>query len=128
MLTIYNNATLDTALATPLNDTCRELIGRIASDAQASDLWDLTCIIVIEPDDAEGELESTLGFDPLTGPLRVHDEPFVPYWAWLERHADHFEMLITAGDEGFAYFVLIPDADRSGLSALCRAHSEKVEF
>ncbi len=128
MINIYDDATLEAALATPLNDTCRELVCRIASDAKASDLWHLTCILVIDFDDAAGELESTLGFDPLTGPLHVHGEPFVPYWAWLERHADHFEMLITAGDEGFATFVLIPDADRSGLSALCRAHSETVEF
>ena len=128
MLTIYDDATLEAATATPLNDTCRELIGRIASDAQVSDLWHLTCIVVLELADAEGELESTLGFDPLTGPLYVEGETFVPYWAWLERHADHFEMLITAGDEGFAYFVLIPEIDGNRLAALCRTQVGTVEF
>ncbi|MXO74812.1 hypothetical protein GRI40_06205 [Altererythrobacter aerius] len=124
MLTIYDDATLEAALATPLGDTCRNLIGRIVSDARASDLWDqLTCIVLIDPNDDAKDLEGILGFDPKEGPLGNAVGELIPWWDWLEHHPGWFELLTTTGTD-FAYFLLVPDAggDRSGLAELCRMH------
>lgn len=127
MLTIYDDATLRSALselaATPICDT----VNRIAYDAKASGLWELTCILVLQGGADATEPEHLLGFNPLGGPLQDSDQPFMPYWSWLERHEDHFEMLLTAGDEGFAYFVLVPDSDASPLAGLLRRHTGNLE-
>lgn len=122
MLTIYDDTTLQAALTTPLDKTCADLIECIASDARASDLWELTCIVVVENGDTAEEFEDVLGYSPSTGPLGSEGEA---YWSWLERHDGWHEMLITAGDTGFAYFVLIPDTgeDLAGLARLCRRFS-----
>lgn len=120
MIEIYDDATLEAALATPLDAITRDLVGRIVSDARASGLWaNLTCILVVEPDDTAEVIGDTLGFSPLEGPF---GEAGSPYWTWLETHRGWHEMLLTVGNEGFAYFLLIPDRgpDRSGLAALCR--------
>ena len=96
---IYDDATL--AAAT----TDRALIERIAHDAKASDLWELTCIVVIGDNDTAEDFEEALGFPPSSGPLGIEGDD---YWSWLERHGDRVEMMMTAGDSGFAWFVVMP--------------------
>lgn len=108
MLTIYDDATLDGALNILAPSAIRDTLTKIAHDAKASDLWPtLTCALVVQNGDRVADLQEALGFDPLTGPLYEAGETFEPYWSWLENHGDHYEMLITASDEGFAFFVLI---------------------
>jgi hypothetical protein len=66
---IYDEATLTAALDVTRDDTSRTLIERIAHDAKASDLWELTCIVLIEHNDTAQDFEEALGFDPALGPL-----------------------------------------------------------
>ena len=129
MIQIYDDETLSAALGGSADAELALLVKSIADGSRASDLWALTCILIVEPCDSGSELEGALGFDPLTGPLHEPGEPFVPYWSWLGRRGDWHQMLVTAGDSGFAWFLLVPDrgADRSGLAALCRAHAAKPE-
>ena len=110
MLTIYDDATLETALATPLSDTRRELICRIASDARATELWELTCIVLVEDGDTAGEFEDVLGYPPSLGPLGGEGAADMPYWSWREAHGvtgDTIELLVPAGDEGFCWFLIM---------------------
>lgn len=121
MITIFDDETLISAEGQVTDPTLTDLVARIVHDARASGLWaDLTCILVVEPDDTAEVIGDTLGFSPLEGPF---GEAGSPYWTWLEAHRGWYEMLLTVGNEGFAYFLLIPEfgPDRSGLAALCRA-------
>ena len=104
MQTIHDNATLAAVLAAAPDGTSRTLIERIAHDAKASELWELTCIVLVEHNDTAQDFEEVLGFDPALGPL----EDGEPYWCWEERHGETIEILITAGNEGFVWFVIAP--------------------
>lgn len=109
MHTIYDDVTLAAALAAAPNNTSRTLLERIAHDAKASDLWELTCIVLIGEDDTDREFEEVLGYPPCPGPLGGEGAAVEPYWSWLERHGGWVELLITAGDSGFAWFLIMPD-------------------
>lgn len=105
MRLIYDDLTLAAALTATPDCTSRTLIERIAHDAKASDLWELTCIFVIGDNDTAQGFEEALGFQPSCGPLGVKGDD---YWSWLERHGVRVEMMITGGDSGFAWFVIMP--------------------
>src|SRR5690242_18659657 len=123
---IFDDETLAAALSN-LPGPVHELVARTVDDAKAADLWQLTCILVVDPDDHAGDIQGVLGFDPLLGPLGNAGGEFIPWWNWLEHHQGFFELLHTVGDEGFAYFLFVPHVgpDRSGLAALCRRFSEQ---
>ena len=106
---IYDDATLATAQAATCDLTSRTLIERIAHDAKASDLWELTCIVVIDHADTAQAFKDVLGYSPFTGPLGGEGAAVEPYWSWLERHGGWVEMMMTAGDSGFAWFVIMPE-------------------
>ncbi|MXO74839.1 hypothetical protein GRI40_06345 [Altererythrobacter aerius] len=127
MLTMYDDATLEVALKAVPASAIRDTLMRVVHDAKACDLWSLTCVLVIETGDDGAELRETLGFDPLTGPLHEPGTTFEPYWSRLERHSDHYEMLITAGNEGFAYFVLVPDNTGAALARFLAAHRPSAD-
>lgn len=107
MIEIYDDATLQDALSFPLDATCRELLCRIVSDARASELWELTCIVIVGDGDTAGEFEALLGYPPSTGPLGGEGAAAVPYWSWREDHGDWMELLVPAGDEGFCWFLIM---------------------
>ncbi|MBK9011121.1 hypothetical protein [Novosphingobium sp.] len=106
---IYDDATLAAALAATCDDTSRTLIERIAHDAKASDLWELTCIVLVEQNDTAQVFGGVLGFPPSTGPLGGEGEQFEPYWCWKERHGEWIELMMTAGNSGFAWFMVMPE-------------------
>ena len=108
MHTIHDDTTLTAALAAAPDGTSRTLIGRIAHDAKASELWELTCIVLIGGDDTDREFEEVLGYPPSTGPLGGEGAAVLPYWSWRERHGGWTELLITAGETDFARFVIMP--------------------
>jgi hypothetical protein len=110
MIQIYDDSSLEDALATMLDNTTRELVGRIVADARASDLWELTCIVIIADHNTAGEFEAVLGYPPSTGPLGGEGAAPVPYWSWREDHGDTVELLVPAGDEGFCWFLIMPRA------------------
>lgn len=107
---IYDDATLTAALAATCDHTSRTLIERIAHDAKASDLWELTCIVLFEHDDTAQDFEGVLGFPPSTGPLGGEGEAPEPYWSWKERHDEWIELMMTAGNSGFAWFIVMPES------------------
>lgn len=107
---IYDDSSLEAALAAPLAATTRELVDRIVSDARASDLWELTCIVIIADEDTAGEFEAVLGYPPSTGPLGGEGAAAVPYWSWRDHHGDTVELLVPAGDEGFCWFLIMSRA------------------
>ena len=107
MIQIYDDDTLEAALAATLDDTVRELINRIVSDARTLDLWgELTAIVVIADNDSAAEFEAILGYPPSTGPLGGEGAAVLPYWARREDHGDTVELLVPAGDEGFCWYVI----------------------
>ena len=107
MITIYDGATLEAAQSTPLNPTILEMVRRIVSHARTSGLWQLTCIVIVEETDSAQEFEAVLGFPPSTGPLGGEGGAAEPYWAWLEERGDWIELLIPAGNDGFAWYILM---------------------
>ena len=110
MIEIYDDATLEAALAHPIAPTTRDLVQRIVFDARASDLWELTCIVIIGDDDTAGEFEAVLGYPPSTGPLGGEGVAASPYWSWRGDHGtngDTVELLVPAGDEGFCWFLIM---------------------
>jgi hypothetical protein len=76
-------------------------------------LLDLTHILVIEPGDTEQAIVDAIGFSPLVSPLdgwRYGSNNFHPYWdgpVW--RHDGWFELIVTVGNDGFAFILLIAD-------------------
>jgi hypothetical protein len=108
MHTIHDDATLAAALAAAPDCTSRTLIERIAHDAKACDLWNLTCIVLIGDDDTDREFEEVFGYPPSTGPLGGEGAAVLPYWSWRERHGGWTELMIAAGDGDFAWFIIMP--------------------
>jgi hypothetical protein len=122
MITIYDDETLAAARAAITDRDLATLLDRIEHAAKASNLWELTYILIADRgDDDLDELESILGFDPLAGPLDDDVEEFTPYWASVECHRGWIELLHVTGTD-FAYYILIPtQAEFDGkLAALCR--------
>lgn len=128
MFTIYDDTTLAAALRTLPDSAVRDTLSRIVSDAKASNLWALTCVLVTHAEDNATDLQEVLGFDPLKGPLHEEGMSFEPYWSWLERHKNHYEMMVTAGDGGFAYFILVPDDGPCDLLELFGVDPGTLEF
>ena len=105
---IYDDITLAAALAAAPDGTSRTQIERIAHDAKASDLWNLTCTVLIDHADTARDFEDLLGYPPSTGPLGGEGAAVEPYLSWLERHGGWTELMINAGDNGFAWFLIMP--------------------
>lgn len=102
---IYDDATLEAALTAARDDTSRQLIELIAADAKASELWDLSCMVLVDRQDTAQDFERVLGFAPSTGPSGAAGEA---YWSWREQRGGWTELHITAGDSEFAWFVVMP--------------------
>ena len=86
---------------------------------------DQTHVVVIEPGDTEGDIQSEIGWSPLVHPVegyRYGTAEFVPYWAWLEYVGGWYELLHAVGNVGFAYVLLIEKATGTlpDLLAMCR--------
>ena len=129
MLSIYDAASLDAALASPLDPRLRNLIERRIASARAKGLADMTHLVAVTRGDTARELVAELGWSPLVNPIdsRSYGKPgFIAPWDWLQR-LDHYgwEMIVTVGDSGFAFILLIEDAEGvpEELLALCRHYS-----
>lgn len=111
---IFDDETLDAALATPLGATIHDVVCRIAAEARAAGLWDtLTGIVLIGDGDTAAQFEAVLGYPPSTGPLGGEGAGRAPYWSWREGHGakgDTIELLVPAGDEGFCWFLIMSRA------------------
>jgi hypothetical protein len=127
MLSLYDEATTKAALALPIDRDLRALLTTRIIHYAAAGLAAATHILVIQPGDTESEIEREIGFYPTTNIIDgicSGSAAFHPFWDWLQDLAGWFEMIVTVGDSGFAYILLIEDADGVDptLLALCRAH------
>lgn len=94
-----------------------------------ADLLDLTHILVIEPGDTEQAIVDAIGLSPLVSPLdgwRYGSDNFQPFWDGpIWRHDGWFELLITIGNSGFCFCLLVADANGvlPELLDLCRTYA-----
>lgn len=109
---------LRAVLDQPLKPTLKTLLSDRLADTLHCGLQDLTHVLVIEANDQEVEVVEAVGFSPLRS--RIDDQPNSPDWDWLERHDGWWEALYCVGDSGFAFILLIEDADTSPFAQLCR--------
>lgn len=129
MISIYDEDTRCAALARDLGDELRAAINTHLDRASKNDLRDMTYLLVVEPTDTDAAIEQELGFSPLVCPFDRHhwrDPRFVPQWAWLDHQRGWYELIITVGNSGFAYILLVAgSADAtSDLASMCRHFDE----
>ena len=110
MISLYDKASIDAARAQPLDPSLRTHLARHLKLAETEGLAELTFILVIQPGDTEEALKAEIGFSPLASPLdgaRFGTAHFQPYWAYLREADGWHEMIVTVGDSGFAFILLI---------------------
>ncbi len=118
MIDLPNTEALRCALDQPLGPILKTLLGDRLADTLECGLQDLTHVLVVQADDDERSIVNAVGFSPLRS--RIENQPNSPDWDWLERHDGWWEALYCIGVSGFAYILLIEDADRSPFAKLCR--------
>ena len=125
MISLHDRASIKAALSLRLDDTLRELLEDRIEAYDASGVLDLTHLLIIQPADTEQDIITEVGLSPLTNPLdgsRFGSPGFQPWWDWLKRHDGWFELGICVANSGFAFVLLIQDAEGVDpqLLALCR--------
>lgn len=118
MLDFPDMAALRSALHQPLRADLKALLADRLADTERCGLEHLTHILVIEADDREDSIVEAVGFSPLAS--RIDGKRDQPDWDWLEHHEGWWEALYCVGDSGFAFILLIEDADQSAYAQLCR--------
>ena len=126
MMSLDNCAKIVGALNLPLETRLHRLLTDRVEQYRSSGLLDMTHLLVIEPGDSEEGIAQEIGFSPLVNPMdgvRYGEPGFHPYWDGpLWRHDGRFEMIVTVGNSGFAFILLIEDAEGiiSELLEMCR--------
>lgn len=110
---------IDTLPPSPL----KTLLAHRLADTIHCGLQDYTHLLVVEAGDTESDIVDAVGFSPLVSRLDgIRNQPDCD---WLERHDGWWELLYTVGNDGFAYILLVEDAEGepSALALLCRQHA-----
>lgn len=131
MLSLYDTHSIEAALASRVEQPLRKILSDRINDAAASDLLELTHLLVVQAGDCEHAIAEEICLTPLTNPLdgqRFGSPGFQPWWDYLEGHDGYFEMIITIGNSGFAFILLIQDVDgvQPELLSLCRTYAGAV--
>jgi hypothetical protein len=130
MLSFHNAAAIAAAPSkAPIDPILKQLIADRVQDWTATDLLDLTHLLIVEPSDTEEALLDEVAFSPLINPLdgrRFRQKGFTPSWDYLEAHDGWFELITTVGNSGFAFVLFIQDVEGvdAELRALCHAYAE----
>ena len=129
MLSFHDASAIASAPSTSSIDLAlSQLLADRVQDWAATDLLDLTHLAVIQTGDTEAAIVDEVAFSPLVNPLdgrRFGSKGFEPCWDWLERHAGWFEMIVTVGNDGFAFVLFIQDSDGIDpqLRRLCQSYA-----
>lgn len=118
MIDLPDMEALRAALCQPLNPALKTLLADRLADTESCGLANLTHVLVIEAEDPEAAVIDAVGFSPLAS--RIDSNRDQPDWDWLEHHDGWWEALYCVGDSGFAFILLIEDADLSPFAQLCR--------
>ena len=129
MLSFHDAAAITAAPnAATIDPTLKQLLADRVHDWKATDLLDLTHLAVVQAGDSEKSIIDEVAFSPLSNPLdgrRFGTKGFEPCWDWLERHDGWFEMIVTVGNDGFAFVLMIQDSDAIDpqLRQLCQTYA-----
>ena len=118
---MHNLTTIESIRAVldqPLGKVLRVLIEDRLADILPCGLQDLRHVLVVEAGDTEQQIIEAIGFSPLQS--RIDNRPNCPDWDRVKRHDGWWELLYTVGNSGFAYILLVEDAEGSPLADLCR--------
>jgi len=121
-------AILTASTHAPNDPVLRKLIEDRVDDWAATDLLELTHLLIIEAGDSEQDVIDEVGFSLLVNPIdgaRFGSPEFeVPPFDWMQAHDGWFELIQTFGD-GFAFSVWVAEDERTDphLLAMCRAFS-----
>lgn len=118
MIDLPSIEAIKATLSKPLDEALKTLLRDRLADTIHCGLPDYTHVLVVEAGDTEQQIVEAIGFSPLR--TRIDNRPNSPDWDWCERHLGWWELLYTVGDDGFAYILLVEDAERSPLAKLCR--------
>ena len=110
MLSLYDEASIVAVMEQPIQPVLRSLLQARLDQTAAADLRSLTHLLVVQPGDTEAQIVTEIGFSPLVEPFegaRSGTAGFQPHWAWLHDLGGWYEMIVTVGDTGFAFVMLI---------------------
>ncbi len=106
----------------------KNLLSDRVHDWTALGLLDFTTLVLIEVGDTDASIIEELAFSPLVNPLdgkRFGMEGFVLPFDYFEDHGGWFELIVTVGNDGFAFVLFV--RDREGvdpeLLTMCRSHA-----
>lgn len=132
MLLIHDDKTAESVLRVVADARLSQLLTARLEHSRScpyGDFTDLTHILVVEPGDTEAQIRDEVGFSPMINPYdgsRYRSPAFHPFWDWLRALPGFFEMIVAVGNEGYAYVLLIEDADGvdEDLLSLCRTYAQ----
>jgi len=109
----------------------KNLLSDRVRDWSALGLLDLTHLVIVEVGDTDASIIEELGFSPLVNPLngkRFGMEGFVLPFDYIEDHGSCFELIVTVGNDGFAFVLFV--RDRVGvdpkLLSMCNTHARPL--
>ena len=129
MLSFHDAAAIAAAPTTAyLDPALRQLLADRVHDWAATDLLDLTHLLIVQAGDTEQTIMDEVAFTPLVNPLdgsRFGSEGFQPSFDWLSVYDDWAELIFTVSNSGFAFhiFVEIAQGTDPELLALCRTYA-----
>ena len=129
MLSFNDAAAITAAPATAsIDPTLDQLLADRIHDWTATEMLDLTHLLIVHAGDNDAAVIEAIAFSPLVNPLdgrRFGSKGFEPCWDWLECHDGWFEMIVTVGNDGFAFVLFIQDSDDIDpqLRLLCKTYA-----
>jgi hypothetical protein len=126
----YNDAAAIAVAPTnaPVDERLKQLLADRVHDWTATELLDLTHLLIVEAGDTEEDLLNEAGYSPLANPLtgrRLGDPNYTPSFDWLQTHEGWTEIIETISNDGFAFVLFVQNNDRTdrNLELLCRMYA-----
>ena len=91
-----------------------KLLADRVQDWAATDLLELTHVLIVEAGDTEQAILDEIPFSPLTNALndsRFGEPDFQPPFDWLGVHDGWAEIIATVSNDGFAFHLFVEMAD-----------------